>query len=134
VTCFDYPLIMPKSKSKLKAIQLKLFVYVIGLGTTSFPIRINNSETVGDLREAVFEKIRPLVLGVEALQLTLYRVTLPDTGRKLAESASKALQHELDVAACTLCEVFAEQPPPKTVNIVVVLPEGFQIGERLCNL
>lgn len=39
--------------------ELELFVYVIGLAGSSFPIDIENSKTVGHLKEVIKKKKAP---------------------------------------------------------------------------
>ena len=107
--------------------KLKLYVYVLGLGSSSFSVTLQNSKTVDDLKEAILIKKPDVLQGVDADQLTLFKVALPD-GKTLAQSAPQSLQHELDVPSCPLYEEFETQPKAKRVSIIVTLHDGFGKG------
>jgi crinkler effector protein len=89
--------------------ELKLFVYVIGLNSSSFSVTLQNSKTVDDLKDAVLIKKSNDLKGIDADRLTLFKVALPD-GKTLEQSAPQSLQHELDVPSCPLSEEFEIQP------------------------
>ncbi|KAK2460395.1 hypothetical protein APHAL10511_007560 [Amanita phalloides] len=97
--------------------NLRLLVYVIGLGPCSFSVNIESSKTVDELKKAILNEI-PNLKGVDAHQLTLYKVEMPD-GKNLEELALQAQKEELEVSSCTLFEVFPVKPPAKTVSILL---------------
>ena len=117
------------------ATVLNLFVYIIGLGSTAFPVDIESHATVGHLKDAIKEKKKPRLDHIAADELTLYKVSIPD-GKNLEQSAQQAIREapELDVPSCPLFEEFGTQPKAKTVSIVVTLPEGFDSGACLRDL
>jgi len=100
------------------ALRLKLFVFIIG-PDTSFPITIDSSETVGDLKERILEKNPNDLKGVDAARLTLYLVELPDDDT-LEQSVAQAVNTRRPLRPShPLSEIFPANPPAKTINIVV---------------
>jgi len=100
------------------ALRLKLFVFIIG-PDTSFPITIDSSETVGDLKERILEKNPNDLKGVDAARLTLYLVELPDDDT-LEQSVAQAVNTRRPLRPShPLSEIFPANPPTKTINIVV---------------
>jgi Crinkler effector protein N-terminal domain len=59
-------------------LDLKLFIYVIEVSTSSFPVKIKHSETIGDLKVAILQEKLNELGGVDADQLILYKVCLAD--------------------------------------------------------
>ena len=116
-TVDDAPFSPPSSLAR----QLKLFVFVLGFDT-SFPVIIESSETVGDLKERILEKNPNTFMGVDAANLTLYRVDFSDI-KTLAQSAVRAAENDEPLLPFTpLSEIFPANPPAKTINIVVKVP------------
>src|ERR1700761_1254678 len=117
------------------ATVLNLFVYIIGLGSTAFPVDIESHATVGHLKDAIKEKKKPRLDHIAADELTLYKVSITD-GKNLEQSAQQAIREapELDVSSRQLFKVFEEPLPPETVSVVVTLPEGFDSGACLRDL
>ena len=70
--------------------MLRLFVYIHDLDNSAFPVVIDGSKTVAELKEAIFEKKHKALGEFVAHQLTLYKVTLHDD-ESLAEEASKSV-------------------------------------------
>jgi hypothetical protein len=115
---------------KLRVVELKLFVYVIRLGSSSFPIRIQSSDTVDDLKKAIFEEKRNKLANLNAGELTLYRVELEDDEDTLERSATDPLlTRERLKPTRQLSKVFPNNVPLEKVNILVELPEGYQEGK-----
>jgi hypothetical protein len=100
------------------ASHLKLFVYIIGLGSL-FPVNIERSETVGDLKIVILKEKPNGLKDVDADRLILFKVELRDA-KNLEQLAHDATKEELDVPS-TLSEVFPQNPPAKTVSILVHL-------------
>ncbi|KAK2459548.1 hypothetical protein APHAL10511_008427 [Amanita phalloides] len=98
--------------------NLRLFVVVVELGPPSFPVCIESSKTVDELKKAILNENANILKGVDAHQLTLYKVELPD-GKNLKELVPQAQKEELGVASCELSELFPVKPPAKTVSIIV---------------
>jgi len=102
------------------ATDLTLFVYIIGLSGSSFPVEIKSSETVDNLKKAIFKKKLNRLRGVDADHLVLYKVELPDAGGDtLRQSAPQASHEELQVPSEELSEVFPLEIPEETISIVV---------------
>jgi hypothetical protein len=100
--------------------HLQLFVFVKGLGT-SFPVTIERSETVDDLKEAILKKNPNALKDVDSRELTLYQVALPD-GEELEQLASQAEKTKLTMPSRELSEIFPENPQTETVSILVEVP------------
>src|ERR1700761_2594701 len=111
------------------ATELKPFIYVIGIGGSSFSVTIQSSKTVDDLKDAIKEKKKPRLDHIAADELTLYKVSIPD-GKNLEQSARQAIREapELDISSRQLFKVFEEPLPAETVSIVVTFPAGFDSG------
>lgn len=101
--------------------HLDLFVYIIGLGS-SFPVTIERSETVGHLKQAILKEKPNDLKDVEADQLILYKVELPDD-ENLGQSAHHAPKEELRMAPRVLSKIFPSSLPEETVSILVGLPK-----------
>ena len=117
------------------ATELKPFIYVIGIGGSSFSVTIQSSKTVDDLKKAIKEEKKPRLDHIAADELTLYKVSIPD-GKNLEQSAQQAIREapELDVSSRKLSKVFQEPLPAETVSLVVTLPNGFDSGACLRDL
>ena len=118
------------------ATVLNLYVYIIGLGSTTFPVDIESHATVGHLKKAIKEEKKPRLDHIAADELTLYKVSIPDDDETLEQEARLAIQKgpKLKVSARQLFNVFQEPLPAETVSIVVTLPEGFDSGAYLRDL
>jgi hypothetical protein len=105
------------------ATDLKLFVYIIGLCTCSesFLVKITSSQTVAELKDAIYEQASNGLRGIDADHLILYKVELPD-GDTLQQSAPQALDEELKAGSKELSKLFPMAPPKMTVSIVVEIP------------
>jgi len=83
--------------------------------------RVKSSETVGELKDAILKEKPDQLRDVDAYELVLYKVSLPDD-KTLEQSAAQALDEELVVASKKLSELFPIKPPAGTVSIVVKIP------------
>jgi hypothetical protein len=101
--------------------RLKLFVFIKGLGPSSFPVTIERSETVGDLKKAICNETPNDLKHVDSHNLTLYHVDLPD-GEGLEQLASEAPKEKLAMPSLKLSKVFPTNPPEHTVSILVEVP------------
>ena len=109
--------------------DLELFVYVLGLEGSPFAIDIESSKTTDRLKDLILNKRPNDLKGVDAARLTLYKVCLPDDDT-LSATASEAIREDnLMKATYPFSKYSHEQPPPKTVHVVVDLPDGFGEGE-----
>lgn len=117
------------------ATVLNLYVYIIGLGSTSFPVDIESHATVGHLKKAIKEEKKPELDNLAADRLTLFKVSIPD-GKNLEQSAQQAILEapELDVSSRQLFKVFQKPIGEEEISIVVTLPDNFRIGACLRDL
>jgi crinkler effector protein len=114
------------------ATVLNLYVYIIGLGNTAFPLDIESHATVGHLKDAIKEKKKNDLKDIDADRLTLYKVSIP-YGKNLEQLARQAIREapELDVSPRKLSKVFQEPIGEEEISIVVTLPDNFRIGACL---
>jgi len=116
------------SSSSMVPVQLELFIFIIGLDA-SFPVTIESSKTVGNLKERIWEKNPNELKGVDADRLSLYRVDFSDF-ETLAQSAVQAAEKNEPLRPFTpLSEIFSVNPPAKTINIVVEVVRVEPLGE-----
>jgi hypothetical protein len=110
--------------------KLLLFVYVVYLHRYTFPIKIESSQTVGHLREAIFREYPNDFKNINDDRLILYQTEFyeGDNLRQLAELADKT---ELVLPSCKLSKIFPIQPPEETVNILVYVPGGIVSPTRV---
>ncbi|KAF9537358.1 hypothetical protein EC957_008398 [Mortierella hygrophila] len=106
---------------------LPLFCLVDGEATTNaFPVEIESTKTVGDLKELISSNIPNTFSGVDAKDLTLWRVSIPDDDGddevpivldKVNNKDKKKLR-----ATSELSEVFPSKPPKDTIHVIVQRP------------
>ncbi|KAH9960196.1 hypothetical protein BC827DRAFT_419595 [Russula dissimulans] len=99
--------------------QLTLFVFIIGSQDSCFHVKIENSETVGDLKDSILEEGKNSLKSVNADRLVLYQVELPD-GETLGALAAQAVKERKELSPSTpLFEIFPTHPPEETISILV---------------
>ncbi|KAF9536712.1 hypothetical protein EC957_009923 [Mortierella hygrophila] len=105
---------------------LALFCLVDGEATTNaFPVEIESTKTIGDLKEVIMGKTTNRFRNVDPDQLTLWKVTIPitkeneDTPMLLEDVPSD--KNRLGPAT-RLSKVFPEELPKETVHIIVQRP------------
>jgi hypothetical protein len=89
--------------------------------SSSFPLKIKGSETVGDLKVAIQASKPGDLGGVDADRLHLYKVNVPDSGdlkERVLQIPRQELQ-ELRVGSEVLSVLFPKNPPTGTVSILV---------------
>ncbi|KAI9512458.1 hypothetical protein F5148DRAFT_1373161 [Russula earlei] len=102
--------------------ELEFFVYIKGIGST-FPVNIEESETVGDLKKAIWREKPNGLKDIDASRLVLYEVDLPDD-EDLEEAAKQATKHRLPLKATRLLStLFPTGPPELKISIVVEDPK-----------
>jgi hypothetical protein len=107
------------------AATLKLNCWVLRDDASQvFPIKIDNTESVGTLKEAVKDKNSKSFHNVDAHSLTLWKVSIPKdhlqqslTNLDLTDTPSLSSMDDLD-------DVFSDEPPCKHLHIIVKLPDG----------
>jgi len=84
----------------------------------SLSVTIENSKSVYDLKEAIWNETPNSLRSVDVARLTLYKVSLPD-GKNLKQLAPQALDQELDVSSEELSQLFLINPPARMVSVIV---------------
>jgi Crinkler effector protein N-terminal domain len=109
--------------------QLTLFVFIIGSQDSCFCVKIESSETVGDLKDSILEKCKNSLKSVNADRLALYQVELPD-GETLGALAAQAVKERKELSPSTpLFEIFPTDPPEETISILVNILDVIRDGE-----
>ncbi|KAG0203112.1 hypothetical protein BGX28_004507 [Mortierella sp. GBA30] len=92
--------------------------------STSFSVDINSNKIVDNLKDAIKHKIPDTFSGVDAKDLTLWKVSIPVVRKKDRKEISLAdvlSKEELD-GTDDVSDVFKETPPKKTIHIIVQRP------------
>ncbi|KAF9079500.1 hypothetical protein BGX23_003894 [Mortierella sp. AD031] len=96
------------------------FLCLVNGESTSFPVEIDPTKTIGDLKDAIKAKKTPRFDDVAADELILWRVSIPLVPKKdrkdlsLGDILSKEELDETD----DLSDVFLDKPPKKTIHII----------------
>ncbi|KAG0274862.1 hypothetical protein BGZ96_004062, partial [Linnemannia gamsii] len=100
------------------------FLCLVDGESTSFPVGIESTKTIGDLKDEIKTKKTPRFDDVAAHELTLWRVSiplLPKKDRKDISLRDVAKKDELDETD-DLSDVFPDKPPKMTIHIIVQRP------------
>ena len=101
--------------------------------STSFEVDIESTRTINCLKRAIKIEMSPRFDDITANDLTLWKVSVPVAPKKerkeisLADVPSKEELYETD----DVSEVFDEQPPGKTIHIIVLRPPQSNTRTRL---
>ncbi len=109
------------------------FLCLVDGESTSFPVGIESTKTIGDLKDEIKAKQSPDFDDIVANKLTLWRVSiplLPKKDRKCISLIDVATKDELDEID-DLFEVFDEPLPKKTIHIIVQRPPQGNAHTRL---
>ncbi|KAF8926344.1 hypothetical protein BGZ47_002801, partial [Haplosporangium gracile] len=104
---------------------LTLFCLVDGEGTSNaFPVEIESSKTIGDLKELIKTKKTPRFDDVAADELTLWRVCIPDDDDDDEQPIllDKVTEKKKLKATTRLLKVFDAELPDDTIHIIVQRP------------
>ncbi|KAG0222311.1 hypothetical protein BGW41_006069, partial [Actinomortierella wolfii] len=105
--------------------SLTLFCLVDG-EKTAFPVTIDTDKTIGELKKVIKDENSDTFSGVDARELSLWRVSIPVLPKKdrkptwLTDVVKKE-DAELDETD-DIADVFSEAPPKKTIHIIVQRP------------
>ncbi|KAI8594854.1 hypothetical protein EDD21DRAFT_65187, partial [Dissophora ornata] len=119
------PVLSKMLRSAMTDNHLNFFCLVNG-ESTSFPVEIDSTKTIGDLKDAIKAKKAPRLDDVAADELILWRVSIPLVPKKdrknisLSDVLSKEELDETD----DLSHVFKVMPPKKTIHIIVQRPSS----------
>ena len=105
--------------------NLNIFCVIEG-ETTSFPVEIESTKTVGHLKDAIKAKKSNYFEKIDADDLTLWRVSipiLPKKDRKAISLADVSSKEELDEAT-KLSNIFDAELPEETIHIIVQPPQS----------
>ncbi|KAG0247620.1 hypothetical protein BG011_001171, partial [Mortierella polycephala] len=106
---------------------LTLFCLVDGEATSNaFSVKIPSSDTIDDLKDHIKAKIPDTFNGVDAKDLTLWRVSILITRDNseipiLFNNIAKEEKEKLHPAD-DLSDIFDERPPKKTIHVIVQRP------------
>jgi hypothetical protein len=90
----------------------------------SFPVDINNDQSIGHLKDLIKEKRQSVLGGVDAADLAIYNITIPRGDLSALEGAYSQIEQgevtaldPLDTVSEVLC-----LPPTRCANIIVKVP------------
>ncbi|KAG0247934.1 hypothetical protein BG011_000705, partial [Mortierella polycephala] len=111
--------------------RITLFCLVDG-ESTSFPVEIESSKTIGDLKKAIKDDNAIAFADVDTKMLTLWKVSISvadddddddeDDLPILLDNIPKNDKKKLKAVTNTVSDVFKETPPKKTIHILVRRP------------
>ncbi|KAG9064936.1 hypothetical protein KI688_003198 [Linnemannia hyalina] len=108
---------------------LNLFCLVDGEATTNaFPVEIESTKTIGNLKEVIRTKKPNEFRGVDPDKLTLWRVSIPVVA---ANKHNPIVRNEVESSTeldptDDVSDVFPQAPPKKTIHIIVQRPPPAQ--------
>ncbi|KAI0299587.1 hypothetical protein BC826DRAFT_995400 [Russula brevipes] len=99
-----------------------LFCWVLGKGS-SFPVDIEDSKTVGHLKEEILRKNSNGLPGIDAIDLKLWKVSIP-VSKKLKDEVTEREYPDKDILETDLVSDIFLPPGPaqRTLHIVVQTP------------
>ena len=101
---------------------ITLLCLVKGNKTASaFPVHIDGNSLVGDLKEAIKTKKHKTFHDVEADELRLWKVTIPDDQDDPLSNLSFQDKDEL-LATREIGDYWTEKPPKRHIHVIVKLP------------
>ncbi|KAF9896598.1 hypothetical protein BX616_007140, partial [Lobosporangium transversale] len=107
-----------------KPTELKIFCIVDG-EATAFSVKILSNCSVDELKQAIKAAKKNAFKDIDADQLTLYRVSIPDEDKTVVESEIVS-KEALTIASMELWEIFNSELPRKTIHVFVKPPQRGQ--------
>ncbi|THU84568.1 hypothetical protein K435DRAFT_971098 [Dendrothele bispora CBS 962.96] len=102
--------------------KLKLFCCFVG-SDRSFLVNISSSLTVDDLKEAIKQERPNYLRRIDAANLDLFEVSLPDEGDLVTKVKDEVeIKESLDPTK-KLSKIFPNEPLVETIHIAVKLPD-----------
>src|SRR5216683_986232 len=103
---------------------LKLYVYIVGRSSSAFPLTIKRTLTVGELKDEIVAEKPKTLEDLEADELILYKVNLPDDGdvEQMKQRVLQIPREELSAPTAPLSDPFPDKPPARTISIIVRIP------------
>ncbi|OAQ22287.1 hypothetical protein K457DRAFT_345756 [Linnemannia elongata AG-77] len=113
--------------------RLSLFCLVNGEATSNaFPVEIESTKTIGDLKELIKTKKTNDFQDVDADKLTLWRVSIPDDDDNDLPVLLDSVPEKKKLKATTrLLKVFDTELPDDTIHIIVQRPPQGNAHTRL---
>ena len=107
--------------------DLELLVYVLGLAGSSFPVKLQSSKKVSDLKKAIKEEKKKRLGHIDADELTLFKVSIPADDETLEQEARLAIQNapKLNVSAHVISKVFRSQSERRILALSLLFPMVF---------
>ncbi|THU81729.1 hypothetical protein K435DRAFT_469065 [Dendrothele bispora CBS 962.96] len=112
----------PPQESPPSPSLVTLFCYVVG-SKNPFSVRVSSSHTVDELKKTIQQCTPTLLKGIDAHDLQLFKVTLPDDDN-LATEVEGAIENSRSLrSTLEISEIFPGNPKKKTIHIAVKLPD-----------
>ncbi|ORZ05022.1 hypothetical protein BCR41DRAFT_191320 [Lobosporangium transversale] len=105
----------------LEPTELKIFCIVDG-EATSFSVKILSNCSVDELKQVIKAAKKNAFKDIDADQLTLYRVSIPDEDKIVVESEIES-KEALTVASRKLRDIFISELPEETIQVFVKPPQ-----------
>src|SRR6266498_3082451 len=99
----------------------------------AFPVHIEGSSLVGDLKDAIKAKKQNDFAGVDADKLKLWKVSIPDDQDDLLNSLSLDDEPEL-LATREIGDYWTEKPPKRHIHVIVSPPEATATSSEVLEL
>jgi len=116
--------------------EYRIFCFIPG-EQDDFPVKIEKSGLVDELKEKIKEKRQQKLADVDAATLNLYQVTVngsPDRKRfidQLNQLSQNLNENMVGLRGCEQLSEYFGQSPPKKYYIIVQIPEGELAGESI---
>ncbi|RHZ47848.1 hypothetical protein Glove_566g41 [Diversispora epigaea] len=102
--------------------SIKLFCLVKGNSAThAFPVNINWGDTIGDLKKAIKAKSQQEFSSIDAKDLKLWKVEIPDDREDLLNALSLKDEDEL-CATRKISKYFLDPPAKKHIHVIIEQP------------
>jgi hypothetical protein len=109
--------------------SITLFCLVKGNTTANaFPVRIDKGQFIGDLKEAIKEKI-DVPANFKAKDLKLWKKEIPDDQDDLLSNLTLNDGDEL-LATREIGDYWTEKPPKRNIHVIVEAPETTTTSSR----
>ncbi|KAF8975604.1 hypothetical protein BGZ46_008990 [Entomortierella lignicola] len=103
--------------------KIKLFC-VIDKDATIFPVEVAVDDSVGDLKK-IIKNEKPIDLAdVDADKLNLWKISIPSVPKRIftLDNLEAEDKTELDDSTADISELFDQDPPKKTIHIIIERP------------
>jgi hypothetical protein len=117
----------------------KLFCFIPG-DKCEFPVDIDETQTVGDLKKKIKEEKALKLNAFDAAELTLYKVNVDISSQDTRRTILKAISNNTygfdpqkeELAPSWKISEYFEKDSDKTIDVLVELPPGEPIHSRAC--